>query len=838
MESVVLDQRPRDVEVVQAADMAGTQRIHTPERPFQCHCSRRFSRLDNLRQHAQTIHQIEEIPPFVAAMQQESSLSHPKAYPSTELVQQAGMYLGMTNISPQDAAIATTATASGQRDPYALPYRGPIPPEWPITTKRAWKRRNSKVIYRTNPGYSTRRLRPLTSSPSERLPNLPNISYTLPYNSLNSAYGMFGDSQTSNSGQPELHSRDQEIIWTEFPSEHIGSETDDLHMSDLNFGSFGSLDSLGLATQDTCSTMESEDFVFPITDLTFGPNGTTDPMTGLTIPGKRSSIGSHILLKLSVIDIWRMPSPIVPLEICSESLFRKTNSFHTEKWYQTEKFFDNSSPAIGGNPPQYAEDFAQSLDNEFLHLSDYRYNEEYVEDFDLKTPCKRDAADHLNVQHPMEAAVNPLIQESNARGTQTPVRLLSLPSYAPPGLPNSVDQMTTQGCPVAYVGFASFTDSADQSSFVATTQQSAQSKSSQKGPPQKPKKPPRESNGQTFSIPLQLYEAFQMGVGIHHPYTTLEPADYARRSREVKTNDLHVLTIQDINFGGRWFNLEVISMIKNSCLLAQKIQITPSAFVGTQIRVLENEEEFTFPKIGPSLEADEDCEDNLRFSESANAILLTVGTTLNTDIESDWEDDENNESEESCESIGSAIEHFQPRIVEGHALLEPVLVSRKSKLIDRLMAEFWIIFDQLQNTDIITHNGNSPSTEANAAMSCVPTAAGNFSTFSLPGSKRRLDDEKDSDSDDDIQRRSGPTKNGPDRFDVSSNRGNFACPYRKHNSRKYNVIEWRTCALTSHNTIARVKLVSSILSSCKSRTNNKSQGPSLQTSSNIPVPAM
>jgi hypothetical protein len=39
-----------------------SSRKHTSERPFQCHCSRRFSRLDNLRQHAQTVHVNEEIP--------------------------------------------------------------------------------------------------------------------------------------------------------------------------------------------------------------------------------------------------------------------------------------------------------------------------------------------------------------------------------------------------------------------------------------------------------------------------------------------------------------------------------------------------------------------------------------------------------------------------------------------------------------------------------------------------------------------------------------------------------------------------------------------------------
>lgn len=36
-------------------------RKHTGERPFQCHCNRRFSRLDNMRQHAQNVHIKEEI---------------------------------------------------------------------------------------------------------------------------------------------------------------------------------------------------------------------------------------------------------------------------------------------------------------------------------------------------------------------------------------------------------------------------------------------------------------------------------------------------------------------------------------------------------------------------------------------------------------------------------------------------------------------------------------------------------------------------------------------------------------------------------------------------------
>ncbi|KAL2890439.1 C2H2 transcription factor [Ceratocystis lukuohia] len=37
-------------------------RRHTGERPFTCHCNRAFTRLDNLRQHAQTVHANEPIP--------------------------------------------------------------------------------------------------------------------------------------------------------------------------------------------------------------------------------------------------------------------------------------------------------------------------------------------------------------------------------------------------------------------------------------------------------------------------------------------------------------------------------------------------------------------------------------------------------------------------------------------------------------------------------------------------------------------------------------------------------------------------------------------------------
>ncbi|KAL1890723.1 Up in starvation [Sporothrix stenoceras] len=53
---------PCNLSFTRSEHLARHIRKHTGERPFECHCQRRFSRLDNLRQHAQTVHMHEDIP--------------------------------------------------------------------------------------------------------------------------------------------------------------------------------------------------------------------------------------------------------------------------------------------------------------------------------------------------------------------------------------------------------------------------------------------------------------------------------------------------------------------------------------------------------------------------------------------------------------------------------------------------------------------------------------------------------------------------------------------------------------------------------------------------------
>ncbi|KAK8927877.1 hypothetical protein H634G_04899 [Metarhizium anisopliae BRIP 53293] len=81
------DYPPCNLSFTRSEHLARHIRKHTGERPFQCHCSRRFSRLDNLRQHAQTVHVNEDIPTDSLAA---TGSRFQRQMRTTERVRQAG----------------------------------------------------------------------------------------------------------------------------------------------------------------------------------------------------------------------------------------------------------------------------------------------------------------------------------------------------------------------------------------------------------------------------------------------------------------------------------------------------------------------------------------------------------------------------------------------------------------------------------------------------------------------------------------------------------------------------------------------------------------------------
>lgn len=129
---------------------ADHRRKHTGERPFQCHCSRRFSRLDNLRQHAQTVHVNEEIPQDSLAAtgtrfqrQVRTDRVRPPGSRSkaSTVGSQTGQTRGHQRNSLSTSSIASVGSVYSQRD-------GGRPRPAPLVMAGEPRQRYSQEIYR------------------------------------------------------------------------------------------------------------------------------------------------------------------------------------------------------------------------------------------------------------------------------------------------------------------------------------------------------------------------------------------------------------------------------------------------------------------------------------------------------------------------------------------------------------------------------------------------------------------------------------------------------------------------------------------------------------------
>lgn len=139
---------------------------------------------------------------------------------------------------------------------------------------------------------------------------------------------------------------------------------------------------------------------------------------------------------------------------------------------------------------------------------------------------------------------------------------------------------------------------------------------------------------------------------------------------------------------------------------------------------------------------------------------------------------------------------------QGSVALQNQLSQAKTALVDRLMGYFWVTFNQNCGAGTRQHGQDS----SQSASSSTLQATGSFG--STRGLKRARSDHGDED-DHSESNRQGPRRidNGSNSPETTEEKRKFACPYRKQNPRKYSVQQWRSCALTPHKTVARVKLV-------------------------------
>jgi hypothetical protein len=143
----------------------------------------------------------------------------------------------------------------------------------------------------------------------------------------------------------------------------------------------------------------------------------------------------------------------------------------------------------------------------------------------------------------------------------------------------------------------------------------------------------------------------------------------------------------------------------------------------------------------------------------------------------------------------------------------PILDRERRRLVDRVMEEFWGIFGDTLFADSESPvgsgslvDGDQVSRNCSHAAGIASASSSSLDDQSTPSGeqKRKRDDEQEENDNGNNQKKQNP----PDRSILPSagvHTVRFACPFRKHNPRVYNMYKHRSCALSGWNTIARIK---------------------------------
>ncbi|PMD34500.1 hypothetical protein L207DRAFT_638973 [Hyaloscypha variabilis F] len=166
---------------------------------------------------------------------------------------------------------------------------------------------------------------------------------------------------------------------------------------------------------------------------------------------------------------------------------------------------------------------------------------------------------------------------------------------------------------------------------------------------------------------------------------------------------------------------------------------------------------------------------------------------------------------------------FQEQVKD--SLTQPVFSPMKQELIDRIMKEFWVMFNQESeaiqnrsptallvdsaekengNTDINSTGGEESSRNVvSSSFTGSINTSQKYTQNTLGRRRREEDDDQEQNNREERDPKRPRTLLSPPRNPDDSTK--FACPYRKRDPRKYCVKHWRSCALTPQDTVARVK---------------------------------
>jgi hypothetical protein len=224
--------------------------------------------------------------------------------------------------------------------------------------------------------------------------------------------------------------------------------------------------------------------------------------------------------------------------------------------------------------------------------------------------------------------------------------------------------------------------------------------------------------------------------------------------------------------------------------------------------------EVTFERLKPTWKPPTSIskEQENHLIDSDNIDQVPIKLEGGTGMEADDKDEELSR-EDNCVFKGPGTEQIDSPYEQGiskprsaldfhneeyDSVLLSILEDMCQALVEHVMDEFWFIYAQEWTTGT---SGNSPMSPNRNQDFRKPESIAPCQTFQR---KRERDDEEDQpDGNGDKKRRQPRDRSGPS--SNSHRRGRFACPFRKYDCQKYSVYSHRVCALTSWDTIARVK---------------------------------
>jgi hypothetical protein len=152
---------------------------------------------------------------------------------------------------------------------------------------------------------------------------------------------------------------------------------------------------------------------------------------------------------------------------------------------------------------------------------------------------------------------------------------------------------------------------------------------------------------------------------------------------------------------------------------------------------------------------------------------------------------------------------LEPLAEEEPMLPRPILSPFKQALVDRIMDEFWTIINQEWTSSLTRCAGDTP--RSSSSHGSLANSTGTSST-QMSNKKRQRDEGEDRSSEDNSRKNPKRPISKHESSKHLSKVVEFACPYRKHAPHTYGIYNYRSCALSHWETVARIKYVPFLIS--------------------------